>query len=95
MSNTQWGVTVDVEKPPEPPNSDAEAKELEELEESVNFLPNYGAPQLFRWNGYWVEVIKDMPRLAPPVPGTTAPRTIGSVCLKYVPPRLDTSYSCN
>ncbi|KAF7424646.1 hypothetical protein PC9H_009954 [Pleurotus ostreatus] len=78
-SNTQWGVTVDIEKPPEPPNSDAEAKELEELEESVNFLPNYGAPQLFRWNGYWVEVIKDMPRLAPPAPGTTAPRTIGSV----------------
>ncbi|KAG9225062.1 hypothetical protein CCMSSC00406_0008774 [Pleurotus cornucopiae] len=80
-SNTQWGVTVDVEKPPEPPNSDAEAKELEELEESVNFLPNYGAPQLFRWNGYWVEVIKNMPRLAPPVPGAAAPRTIGSVCL--------------
>ncbi|KAF4597171.1 hypothetical protein EYR40_007622 [Pleurotus pulmonarius] len=80
-SNAQWGVTVDVEKPAEPPGSDAEAKELEELEESVNFLPNYGAPQLFRWNGYWVEVIKDMPRLAPPAPGTTAPRTIGSVCL--------------
>ncbi|KAJ8521345.1 hypothetical protein ONZ45_g1923 [Pleurotus djamor] len=28
-------------------------------EETIEYLPSFDTPQLFRWNGYWIEVMKD------------------------------------
>lgn len=58
-STQQWGVTV---VRPEEARKQGGAEDVEELEETVSFLPNYGTPQLFRWNGYWVEVIREAPQ---------------------------------
>ncbi|KAF9493052.1 hypothetical protein BDN71DRAFT_1450751 [Pleurotus eryngii] len=58
-STQQWGVTV---IRPEEARTQGDVKDVEELEETVSFLPNYGTPQLFRWNGYWVEVIREAPQ---------------------------------
>ncbi|KAF4581280.1 hypothetical protein EYR40_002866 [Pleurotus pulmonarius] len=58
-STQQWGVTV---IRPGEGQTQADAEGVEELEETVSFLPNYDTPQLFRWRGYWVEVIREAPK---------------------------------
>ncbi|KAJ8454725.1 hypothetical protein ONZ45_g19189 [Pleurotus djamor] len=52
-STRRWGVTtVDSQ-------AQAASDKSKHAEETIEYLPSFDTPQLFRWNGYWIEVMKD------------------------------------
>lgn len=89
-STRKWGVTVGA-----PSQQPPEDKTAAHLEEGIEYVPSFDTPQIFRWNGYWLEVMKDTPKLqsTPQVWTTPRPGSVAGLCLKYVFP-LSTNPGC-
>ena len=50
---------------------------------NVDFVPRYDDPQIFRWNGYWLEVRDNATQASQRLP-FPAPRPLASLSLTYV-----------
>lgn len=50
---------------------------------NVDFVPIYDDPQIFRWNGYWLEVRDNATQASQRLP-FPAPRPLASLSLTYV-----------
>ncbi|KAF4571151.1 hypothetical protein EYR36_008479 [Pleurotus pulmonarius] len=74
----KWGVTVGA-----PQQQPPEDKTAAHLEEGIEYVPSFDTPQIFRWNGYWLEVMKDTPKLqtTPQVWTTPRPGSVAGLCL--------------
>jgi chaperone BCS1 len=55
---------------------------------NVDYVPTYELPQLFRWQGYWLEIKRNKGSSASSQFGGAAP---GTIFVTWVPPEMSSS----